>query len=288
MNPVDIYSYYGVEFGKPWVLIGQSKERFLNHHGIQGQKWGVKNGPPYPLDSKIHNDIVKQKRVEDVKNRLDARKSGFDSLESIPKAKNDYKDEVFNKHNEKEFLKGLNKLSEIREEIKNNNLTEEEAEQKYYDRAHNCYFCTQAGLMRLKGYEVRAQEANKGLPGNISRKLLWENSSVIKKRENGNVVPFNDWHEVMSAFASRGNGSYGEFGFQWKLGSGHSVMWAVNKNEVVFMDGQFEKVRGIYKINSGEFTPELDKMLGKIDLSKISLFNMTNATPTDYMLKMIE
>lgn len=23
---------------------------YLAHHGIKGQKWGVKNGPPYPLD----------------------------------------------------------------------------------------------------------------------------------------------------------------------------------------------------------------------------------------------
>ena len=22
---------------------------FLAHHGVRGQKWGVKNGPPYPL-----------------------------------------------------------------------------------------------------------------------------------------------------------------------------------------------------------------------------------------------
>lgn len=25
-------------------------ESRLYHHGIKGQKWGVKNGPPYPLD----------------------------------------------------------------------------------------------------------------------------------------------------------------------------------------------------------------------------------------------
>lgn len=27
----------------------------LAHHGIKGQKWGVENGPPYPLGSGDHN-----------------------------------------------------------------------------------------------------------------------------------------------------------------------------------------------------------------------------------------
>lgn len=27
---------------------------YLAHHGIQGQKWGVRNGPPYPLGSYGH------------------------------------------------------------------------------------------------------------------------------------------------------------------------------------------------------------------------------------------
>ena len=26
---------------------------WLCHHGIEGQKWGIKNGPPYPLNSQI-------------------------------------------------------------------------------------------------------------------------------------------------------------------------------------------------------------------------------------------
>ena len=26
---------------------------YISHHGILNQKWGVRNGPPYPLDSKI-------------------------------------------------------------------------------------------------------------------------------------------------------------------------------------------------------------------------------------------
>ena len=29
--------------------------RWLAHHGVKGQKWGEKNGPPYPLDSSKSN-----------------------------------------------------------------------------------------------------------------------------------------------------------------------------------------------------------------------------------------
>lgn len=31
------------------------KDDELSHHGIEGQKWGVRNGPPYPLDSGDHS-----------------------------------------------------------------------------------------------------------------------------------------------------------------------------------------------------------------------------------------
>lgn len=31
------------------------ESNYLAHHGILGQKWGVKNGPPYPLGASDHN-----------------------------------------------------------------------------------------------------------------------------------------------------------------------------------------------------------------------------------------
>ena len=33
----------------------------IKHFGIKGQKWGIQNGPPYPLSSKISNgkEIIK-------------------------------------------------------------------------------------------------------------------------------------------------------------------------------------------------------------------------------------
>lgn len=34
----------------------KKNENVLYHHGIKGQKWGVKNGPPYPLNSSKTNN----------------------------------------------------------------------------------------------------------------------------------------------------------------------------------------------------------------------------------------
>ena len=32
-----------------------NRELYLAHHGIKGQKWGTRNGPPYPLDDSDHS-----------------------------------------------------------------------------------------------------------------------------------------------------------------------------------------------------------------------------------------
>ena len=41
----------------------KNHEDYLMHHGIDGQKWGVKHGPPYPLDdSKSTGSRLKTKK----------------------------------------------------------------------------------------------------------------------------------------------------------------------------------------------------------------------------------
>ena len=32
-------------------------ESYLKHHGIEGQKWGIQNGPPYPLSKAAINNM---------------------------------------------------------------------------------------------------------------------------------------------------------------------------------------------------------------------------------------
>ncbi|MCI8569718.1 MAG: hypothetical protein HFH39_11740 [Lachnospiraceae bacterium] len=42
----------------------------LAHHGIKGQKWGVKNGPPYPLDRKDKNKVKKTEKPGIIKTTI--------------------------------------------------------------------------------------------------------------------------------------------------------------------------------------------------------------------------
>lgn len=51
-----------VEIGQRWVanyLLKHGRDKIfsaeLAHHGVKGQKWGIRNGPPYPIDRSIES-----------------------------------------------------------------------------------------------------------------------------------------------------------------------------------------------------------------------------------------
>lgn len=62
------------------ILLSVDRSEGLYHHGVQGQKWGVKNGPPYPLEnstalsSKIYSE-AKKKEPEITKNLMQIAKN---------------------------------------------------------------------------------------------------------------------------------------------------------------------------------------------------------------------
>ncbi len=42
----------------------------LYHHGVKGQKWGVRNGPPYPLDRSDGKEVAKSGEGDRIKSNL--------------------------------------------------------------------------------------------------------------------------------------------------------------------------------------------------------------------------
>lgn len=45
-----------------WELRGRLGFNTLAHHGIKGQKWGVRNGPPYPLEKSAGSDRIEKEQ----------------------------------------------------------------------------------------------------------------------------------------------------------------------------------------------------------------------------------
>lgn len=51
-----------------WAIREKLGYNVMAHHGIKGQKWGVRRGPPYPLDNSQHNYLTNSegKRITEV------------------------------------------------------------------------------------------------------------------------------------------------------------------------------------------------------------------------------
>lgn len=113
---------------------------YLMHHGIPGQKWGVRNGPPYPLDRKASHrsksSITYEKKVVPVKRgtvwskeELDAFNENYSGL--LPPKKD-------------------SKSSAIQDALACNPHMDE----KGY--MNNCIECSMAFELRRRGYDIVA------------------------------------------------------------------------------------------------------------------------------------
>lgn len=84
-------------------------EAFLAHHGVEGQQWGVQNGPPYPLEGKGKKNFIQQrKEVRAAKRRKKILKD--------PKKLAKYSDE-FTPEEIAEALKKIDAVEDIKKRI---------------------------------------------------------------------------------------------------------------------------------------------------------------------------
>jgi hypothetical protein len=179
--------------------MGEEYKKMLIHHGIKGQKWGSKNGPPYPLSQKKHDQVVKGKRDGSYKGKTDestelrnyskqtTMKSGagmsrmavpFDILfGDFRSAKKDleYAKKASAAAEKRDKILKERKGEEIDEKtgfhLKNREMTDEEDmervnpmfESSISSVRNNCMLCTNTFELRQRGYDVMANTTSLGI-----------------------------------------------------------------------------------------------------------------------------
>lgn len=108
--------------------LGMSTTDYLQHHGILGQKWGRRNGPPYPLDAGDHSASEKKAgwRQSLAENR-DKVKAKVSEIKAASDARKEAKAEEAVKRYEEEKQRILNsgdyaQIAKIKDDLTTNEL----------------------------------------------------------------------------------------------------------------------------------------------------------------------
>lgn len=70
------------------MKVKRLKQNELQHHGIKGQKWGVRNGPPYPIEDKVLRKGTKLNTVARATDASDSWRLAPDLYRKVEGGKN--------------------------------------------------------------------------------------------------------------------------------------------------------------------------------------------------------
>lgn len=136
-----------------YILVKKSSGAYLMHHGVKNQKWGKKNGPPYPLERlagegerierkdngsiKIIKDKYNKTKnvkdfIKDIKTTIENRKQEkyYDKFKkdkniNINKIQKDYESIISKKEKEYNIDKYINKALDVKKKLDNAKTIEE-------------------------------------------------------------------------------------------------------------------------------------------------------------------
>ena len=253
---------------------------YISHHGILNQKWGVKNGPPYPLDP------IKKAKVYGKKDEI----KGILNPKQV-KTKKFHDDEVSIAWNEK------NNVEEVEKRFYNDGTSDffnpasiiksfetdkgiNPYDFKFYDResfdyaaknvnpgygqrgtTNNCTRVAATMELRNKGYDVVAARSHVG--ASAFEYETWFNGAKTKGYSSSESMR-RDLLKYGEGASGALNGYFGK-----GLGSGsggHALHWEIKDRKVRIQDGQngtiydtFDEAWNHYGFNKGAcFATRLD------------------------------
>lgn len=249
---------------------------YLVHHGIKGQSWGERNGPPYPLDYKSHST---KEKARNPKSKIDGKEETKERKGLTDKQKKyiaigttavagglllygGYKLGAFNgigaatksKTVANELAKyGISMLDEP-EDISNTiKVVNRNAKGLVEGRDKNCLSCAFATELRQRGYDVTAKEMARGSGYNAGHAM-----QVFGRLDRARFDTVGDFKAEL---LKGGEGSRGILmGYYTDASEGaHFTNYMIKNNKVVIFDGQ------------GDITVSFDKLFG--DNIETSVFN---------------
>ena len=283
-------------------------QNYLAHHGIQGQKWGVRNGPPYPLGAGDHSASEKkanwrQSLKDKGKTVIDNRKAAITkmvrntkgagvsetviaysayaamvlaiyggALISAAVQKKRHMKQLENDYYADRHYKNLSDIPKETRKDTNSYLGEINPEYGADGTVQNCTFCTAALAMREKGYKVSAYKTDHGWYTKDLYNKCFTNAEQVKPKGK-------DSRALLSELEKQGDGAYGHLGVYWKVGGGHSIFYKNINGKVHIYDGQ-----------SGEEydTRSTGSLFRAIDVKSTSYIRLDKSEPTDYVLGIVD
>lgn len=272
------------------------KNDYLEHHGIHGQKWGVRHGPPYPLSSTEHNSVVKGNSrpsrsapgsTGDASIAVSIatyaavtaimthhyKKQAIERMENIQNTILATTKEV----NECKTMKDLNKSNSVKPTSENvKDINPDYPEEGF---VQNCTFCTTAMAMQEKGYDVKALCTPMGMN---SKKAFndWfpgcEQTSFGGKLGRGEKIE----DRIFDTLSKQPEGSYGNLNLQWNIGGGHSVFYKVENGKATVYDGQSGKI-----YNKQDFASTFSKYLATPKVQEY--YRLDNVEPSEKVLSAV-
>lgn len=285
-----------------------SNYAFLVHHGVEGQKWGVRHGPPYPLNRgsrKTSNKSTSSKSkktkisAESIvskyeKTRVSAVGMSDESLQAatyavavvammgiskLIRAKAETKD----RSNELEWLEEANKnksIKSFKDTPRLHRKTSAAESMKVTNPDYpspgttmNCTFCTTAMALREKGYDVRATKRERGTYSDTLFAKTFNSPTVKMKHQTSD--------SMLKELSNNGEGAYGNLTVRWRLGGGHSIFWKVENGKTRIYDGQSGK-----EYTSSDADYKL--FFQSINSKNIEYNRLDNHEPTEYALALVE
>lgn len=228
---------------------------FLSHHGIKGQSWGERNGPPYPLSAEKHNEVVsgKEKRKKNDKEGFLLTTLALTAIINNVVEKNNHKKRVKDSRELSKLL--IDDIADVDKQFSKDNPPRKiEGEHSIEDdmaavnpkfdvnvkgTTNNCVLCSYTYEMRRRGYDVTANCADDGMYTERVSKDIFDPKP--KKESFSNRRSFEMVEsDALKRFpeGSRGQISIAPY-MQYMCG--HSMCFEIRNHKLVIIDAQSNK-----------------------------------------------